>query len=97
PFYPLRFCEFHPQSSSGRDSIPSHSLRGRDEHRVLMGAMSCHMNCASNRTSPNAIRPTPVSRTVQVFNVCSTVRLKLSFMNQNPPSFTCEQNNDPAP
>src|SRR5262249_27408149 len=51
----------------------------------------------SNRTRVRATRPMHVSRTVQVRKVCWTVRLKLSFTSQKPPSFTWEQNNDPAP
>src|SRR5436190_24048654 len=38
-----------------------------------------------------------VSITVHVFSIWGTVRLKYSFTNQNPPSFTCERINEPAP
>jgi hypothetical protein len=38
-----------------------------------------------------------VSITDQVLMVCHTVRPKYSFTSQNPASFTCEKNSDPAP
>src|SRR4051812_16298089 len=58
---------------------------------------STHKIFSSISTSASPTKPMLVSSTVHVLNVCVTVKLKLSFTNQNPPSFTCEKNSDPAP
>src|SRR5919112_5190990 len=55
------------------------------------------MKIPRNRTTRSPVTDSTVSMIDQLLTVWPTVMPKYSFTSQNPASFTCEKNSEPAP